>query len=165
MSRARLLLLVAAAVAAAGCAAVDGIKSKAADFSEMEGLGDGPGPESESSRRDSAPADHDASGPRARLAPPKEAAGPARPRPDGPTMEVVKTRSCALTLEQIAGDGNVTPRTRALAERVLHCDGPTDRYDIRHAPCSLFQTPGDDSSVDASIVELRDMAGSCRPNG
>ncbi|MBL8741629.1 MAG: hypothetical protein JNK04_11065, partial [Myxococcales bacterium] len=147
MGKARLILSIMAAGAIAGCAAVDGIKSKAADFSDMDGIGDGTGSQPfDGPSRDPSPGDREPTSTRARLAPPKEEAGPVRPRPDGPTMEVVKTRSCAVTLEQIAGDSAVAPRTRALAERVLRCDGPSDRYDIRRAPCSLFQAPKDDAA-------------------
>jgi hypothetical protein len=166
MRSAPFVLAISAAVGVMGCAAVDGIKSKAADFSDMESsMGDSRGLEpfdGASPRREREPAASEGtSSKRAPLVAPKAEPGPTRPRPDGPTMEVYKSRSCVTALQSVAGDGNVSPRTRALADSVLRCDGQTERYDIRHAPCSLFQAPGDDRAVDASIQELREMALSC----
>lgn len=158
------IFAISAAIGVMGCAAVDGIKSKASDFSDMEAsMGDSRGTEpfdGPSSRREPTP-DEGKSKKRAPLVALKAEAGPALPRPDGPTMDVYKSRSCVVALEAVAADGSVSPRTRSLASNVLRCDGVGERYDIRHAPCSLFQAPEDDRAVDASIQELREMAQTC----
>jgi hypothetical protein len=165
MHRTPLFFAISASIGVIGCAAVDGIKSKASDFSDMEAsMGDSRGLEpfdGPSPRRESKPDSEGKSSVRTPLVAPKKEAGPVLPRPDGPTMEVHKSRACATALEEVAADGNVSPRTRALASNVLRCDGVGDRYDIRHAPCSLFQAPQDDRAVDASIQELRAMALTC----
>jgi hypothetical protein len=169
MHRTPLLVAVSASIGVLGCAAVDGIKSKAADFSDMDAsLSDPRGAEpfdGPSPRHAPAAGEGKGSG-RAPLVSPREEAGPARPRPDGPTMDVYKTTSCVSALKAIASDAEVAPPTRALAGEVLRCDARDGRFDIRHAPCSLFPSASDDRAVDGSIAELRELAGTCRqPTG
>jgi len=121
----------------------------------------GPGPfEGKSPSRDVKPSG-DSPSSRSPLSVPREPEGPKRPRPDGPNMDVYKTRACSVALEALAGDASVAPRTRALAGAVQHCDAKSDHYDLRHAPCSLFQSAEDDRAVDASIQELRSLAPVC----
>ena len=164
-----ILVAVSASLGVLGCAAVDGIKSKAADFSDMDAsLSDPRGTEpfeGPSPRRRPAAGEGKGSE-RAPLVSPRQERGPARPRPDGPTMDVYKTTSCVSALKAVVSDAEVAPPTRALAGEVLRCDAVGERYDIRHAPCSLFPSASDDRAVDGSIQQLRELASSCRqPTG
>lgn len=166
MHRTPLFVAVSASIGVLGCAAVDGIKSKAADFSDMDSVGD---PRAEPFEGPSPRRELPAAGPkdrgRAPLVSPREEPGPARPRPDGPTMDVYKTSSCVTALKAVASDAEVAPPTRALAGEVLRCDAREGRYDIRHAPCALFPSASDDRAVDGSIQQLKDLAISCRQPG
>jgi hypothetical protein len=135
-----ILVAVSASLGVLGVAAVDGIKSKAADFSDMDAsLSDPRGTEpfeGPSPRRRPAAGEGKGSE-RAPLVSPREERGPAHPRPDGPTMDVYKTTSCVSALKA-AERRRVAPPTRALAGEA-RCDAVGERYDIRHAPCSLFR--------------------------
>lgn len=148
------LLGFALASSIAGCAAMDAISPGGPELGEVGAPDDRAFGEGSSKGGDDMPIAPVGTKPRL------EQRTSSRPRPDGPNLFIYPTARCREALESVVNDDGIPPPTRAVAAATLRCR-PSERYDLRHAPCPVFAEPSNDRAVDNAIQELRVYASVC----